>query len=66
MPCKSHKFVHYDTKFEYFDGGYHTLSFYRYDFFFCEKCLEKREEKRSESSSSAPYWFDYSKAIKHT
>jgi predicted metal-dependent hydrolase len=57
-PQCEHRFVHYDTKNnkEYFVTTGMSL-YTRIDYFYCEKCLEEKEKRKSESSRYAPEWY---------
>ncbi|MDQ0414222.1 hypothetical protein [Mesobacillus stamsii] len=54
----THKFIHLDTKNtkEYFVTTGMTL-YTRIDYFFCEKCLEEKENRKSETSRTKPEWY---------
>jgi hypothetical protein len=53
-----HKFVHLDTIKKHDTSGYNT-QFIRIDRFFCEKCLEQKEVRKSEYAYSreTPEWY---------
>lgn len=55
-PC-AHKFVHLETKKWTDASGTYQIGWLRMDRFFCEKCLEQRQEKKEEWSRNKPEWY---------
>lgn len=57
MKCE-HKYIWYDYSQNHdMRIGYHTQHYERIDMFYCEKCLEFKEKRRSETSAYKPEWF---------
>jgi len=53
--CK-HKWVHLETIKRVESHGYQS-EYIKIDRFFCEKCLEQKETRKSEYSRETPEWY---------
>jgi len=53
-----HKYVHYDckktNKYLVTTG---MTEWTKIDYFFCEKCLDEKEKRKTETSRNKPEWF---------
>lgn len=56
MEC-NHKYVHLETAKWIDSSGTYNNGFFRIDRFFCEKCLDRKEVKKSEWCRETPEWF---------
>lgn len=53
--CK-HKFIFIESVYKRV-YGYYNYNYIRIDRFYCEKCLEEKENRKNEYSRETPEWY---------
>ena len=56
-----HRFVFLESLLERHEAGWHQWDYHRTDVFFCERCLERKEQKQSAHGEKAPPWYQPSR-----
>jgi hypothetical protein len=51
-----HRWIYQESHYNYESGSYNT-TYNKLDVYYCEKCLEKKEFLKSESSREKPLWW---------